>query len=575
MNILIIAIVSAIALIIVILLLNKYYWNRSISKVVKKYFADEEKQEAIDKYKEISKIVEETEKEMERSIQQKTELVKSQFKKAERELIKKGTQQYTKFSSSLRSAMPETEEERKQDMEDLKGAINLLESLDEAAVEAAKKKIDVGLGMFYDKMSRKFKKIIDEKSLDQFEFIPVPRLKYHAFQEIKNIKDEDFLPILNIMIETNLLKDIIEINPALHLIKFTDDELELTRTEKVVLTFAYEEEKLTKRKLVELTEWDTSYANKILDGLSTKGIINLNATINVESFNPPEERKKWKQLIRDIIKQNQQKEEEKFQKSLLRRQQLQEKLAKSKETPKALEISQKESEQKEIDEVPEEIEFGKKPDTKPLPGTKIEDEPKFEENIQDIKDKDSLISAMEALDQELKSSRQQNLTEKRDEEEGISELSLEISEMGEGTQNLDDLISSLILNYDEKYSMVNGGFVQFEKINEYILNKDERITGDMVRTVLNELNSLQMINKIIKIEDATFYTFNKMELNEDQKDFIHFLVNKKPMSKQMVIEELEWDEQKVLETMKSLQEKNLLRLENDKIIIPGANQKEE
>jgi len=579
MNILIIAIGIALVVIIILLLLNKLYGKRSISKVVKKYFEDEKKQDVMEKYKEISKIIEETEKEMEKSIQEKTELVKSQFEKAERDLIMKGNQQYTTFSSRLRPAMPETDEERKQDMEDLKGAISILESLDEAAVKAAKKKFDVGLGMFYDKMSRKFKKIIDENNLDQFDFIPVPRLKYHAFQEIKNIKNEDFLPILNIMIETNLLKDIVEINPALYIILFTEKDLKLSETEKVVLSFVYEEEKLTRRKLIELTEWNNDYANEILESLAKKGIVDINATINVKSFNPPEERKKWKELIRDIIKQNQIKEEEKFQRSLMRRKQLQEKLAKSKESPKSIEISKKEKEEsleesEKIEEEPKDIEFGKKPDTKPLPKLeKTKEKQKYDENIQEIKDKDSLISAMEALDQELKTSQEKKVKNMEDQDE-ISDISLDIDKISEGEQDLDDLISSQILNYDEKFSMVNGGLVQYKKIRDYILKKDERITEEMIKKVLNELNNLQMINESIQIDEYTFYTFNKIELNQDQKNFIQFLIDKKLLGKDEIRTGLNWDEQKVLETMKSLQEKKILRLEDDKIKIPGAVQKE-
>lgn len=569
MYILIIGIISAIIFIIILLIWNKYYGNRSIVKIVKKYFRGEQKKEAIDKYKEISKIVEETEKEMEKSIQEKTKLAKSQFEKAERELIQNGNKQYTQFSASLSSAMPETEEERKQDIKDLEGAISFLESLDKVAVKTAEKKVGVGLGMFYDKMSRKFKKIIEEKNLDQFDFIPVPRLKYHAFKEIKNIKDDDFLPILNIMIETNLLKDLIEINPAFHIILFTEKDLNLTDTEKVVLSFAYEEVNLTKKKLIELTEWDRDYAEEILQGLVKKGIIHLNTNINIESFNPLEERVKWKQLIEDIIRQNQQKEEEKFQNSIRRRQQLKDKLRKSKERSEQKERVKKETTGKQRESKVEKIKFGEKPSTKPLPSTKTEDK---EKDIQEIKDKDSLIGAMEALDQELKTSQANSQISK--EEKNLSEVSLDIDNIGEEKQNLDDLISSLILNYDEKFSLVNGGFVQYEKIKNYIIEKEERITEDLIKKMLVQLKNLHMINKSIEIGDFTFYTFNKIKLEKTHKEFIQFLINKKPMSKREIIEGLEWDEEKVLETMKSLQEKNILRLEDNKVMIPGAIQKE-
>ena len=69
-------------------------------------------------------------------------------------------------------------------------------------------------------MARKFQQIIQKKKLDTFKFIPIQRIEYHALKEIRNIRNEDILPILNIMKETNLLKDLIEINPTLYIIIF-------------------------------------------------------------------------------------------------------------------------------------------------------------------------------------------------------------------------------------------------------------------------------------------------------------------------------------------------------------------
>jgi len=573
MKIILIAFGIAIVLFVIILLWNKFYGNRAIYRTIKKYFKSDQEAEIYEKYKEISKIVEDTEKEMERSIQKKVKLVKNQFKKAERELIEKGTMQYSMFSSNLSSAMPESEEELTQDMEDLKDTISLLESMDEAAIKGSKKEVGIGLGMFYDKMSTRIKKIIEEKTLDKFDFIPLPRLKYYAFQEIKNIKDEDFLPIIQVMRETKLLGDIIEINPTFHILLFKEKKLDLTKTEKVVITFAYEEDNLTRNKLLELTEWNSDYAEKILHGLAEKGVLDFNGSIKIKSFNPPEERKKWKELINNIKKEQKIREEEKFQNALIRRSQFKEKLTKSQEKAKAEENKILEKTEKEkTTKNKKKIKFGKKPTTKALPELKSKKEEQNIKKIQDIKDKDSLIGAMEALDEELKTSSKKRVKTDSSEED-LTDISLDIENLREEAPGVEDIISGQILNYDEKFSMINGGFVQYQKIKEYILKKDERFTEEMLKKILNDLAKLKMINKIIIIGENTFYAFNQIDLTQNQKEFIRFLINKKPMQKDKIIAGLKWDEEKVLNVMKSLQKMNILRFQDDKIIIPGALQK--
>ncbi|TFF92940.1 MAG: hypothetical protein EU543_04715 [Promethearchaeota archaeon] len=573
MKIILIAFGIAIVLFVITLLWNKFFGNRAIYRTIKKYFKSDQEAEVLEKYKEISKIVEDTEREMERSIQKKVKLVKNQFKKAERELIEKGTMQYSMFSSNLSSAMPESEQQLTQDMEDLKGTISLLESMDEAAIKGSKKEVGIGLGMFYDKMSTRIKKIIEEKTLDKFDFIPLPRLKYHAFQEIKNIKDEDFLPIIQVMRETNLLGDIIEINPAFHILLFKDKKLDLTKTEKVVLTFAYEEDNLTRKKLLELTEWNTNYAEKILNGLSEKGVLDFNGSIIIKSFNPPEERKKWKELLNNIKKEQRKREEEKFQKALIRRTEFKDKLTKTELIAKAEENKITGKTEKEKNTKSEKkIKFGKKPTTKALPELKSTKQEEKIKKIQDIKDKDSLIGAMEALDEELKISSKKKLKTDSSEDD-LSDISLDIENLREEAPGAEDIISGQILNYDEKFSMINGGFVQYQKIKDYILKKDERVTEEMLKKVLNDLTNLKMINKIIIIGEDTFYAFNQIDLTQNQKEFIRFLINKKPMQKEKIIAGLKWEEEKVLNVMKSLQKKNILRFQDDKILIPGALQK--
>jgi len=60
--------------------------------------------------------------------------------------------------------------------------------------------------------------------------------------------------------------------------------------------------------------------------------------------------------------------------------------------------------------------------------------------------------------------------------------------------------------------------------------------------------------------------FKDVELNAVEKKFIEFATNKKLLKKINFLKGLKWDEGKVLNTMKSLQEKGILRIESNNII---------
>ncbi|MFX1277651.1 MAG: hypothetical protein ACFFAT_21740, partial [Promethearchaeota archaeon] len=274
--------------------------EKSVDDLLDKYVDEEKKDLMKEKLSKISEIIAETEKHIESTVKKKVERIEEDRKVHEKEfeVIKRANVEYVSFTSGFRSAMPKTEEEKIQDIKDLKDAISMLESLESMATDISKQNIGVGVGMFYDKMSRKFKQIISENHLSDHNFIPSERLKHHAFLNIKNIKNSDILPILSIMKETKLLNDVIEINPTFYLIVFVDIAFELTNPEKVLLTFAYDEDKLTIQKLIELTEWKSSHADKVIESLKNKNIIIIkDDEIFVEGFGHPEERTKWNDTI--------------------------------------------------------------------------------------------------------------------------------------------------------------------------------------------------------------------------------------------------------------------------------------
>ncbi|MFX1260110.1 MAG: hypothetical protein ACFFAN_19855, partial [Promethearchaeota archaeon] len=123
-----------------------------------KFIVEEKKDLMKEKMEKISEIVAETENEIKKIVKKKVKIAKIQYKVKKKQLskIKKAGLEYDSISSRFKPAMPKTEEERLQDIKDLKNAISILESYDDESYEVEPKKIDVGLGIFYEKMSRRF-----------------------------------------------------------------------------------------------------------------------------------------------------------------------------------------------------------------------------------------------------------------------------------------------------------------------------------------------------------------------------------------------------------------------------------
>ncbi len=598
--------------------IEKEVKEKSLDELLDKYFVEEKKDVMKEKLSKISKIIAETEISIERAVKEKVKVVKEQKAQLraqgkELEIIQKASDDLLQFETGFRkSAMPETEEERRKDMSELKDAINLLESFDQESYKILPQKTDAGLGMFYDKMSRRFISLISEQKLNSYKLVPIQRVKYHVFTNVKNLKDNDLLPILQVMKNTKLLNDIVEVNPAFQLVVFSEEKLKFTNPEKVLLTFAYDHA-LTTKKLMEIAKWKEDYANKVLKGLSNKGILTvLDNVINVEGFGHVEERKKWNETVDAQIKKEKQDLEEKQKRQLERTSQLKQELskvekAKLQEMPKPLpeEVKKVSSEEmidtldsiSAVDEGPAPIKFDKKPMVKTLPlpqqPQKIEQKPKVPEAPKvpekpkepvktaekdkkkaaaAIKEKDDLLGVMEALDKEMEFSEAEKKAKKA-KSKPSEELFEESMELEEGENDLDELVPQKILNYHEKFSLINGGFVQYEKIKEFVNQELENVPEDLIKEMLGQLIELQLINSSLKIGKNEYFLFNEIKFEDNEKKLIEFATNKNPLSKEELMKGLKWSEEQTLAAMKTLQDKKVLRIEKNEVIVPGIIQK--
>jgi hypothetical protein len=484
-----------------------------------------------DKLTKISEIVAETQSQIDADVKKKMKYAEAHYKHKEIRKIRKGERQYDTFISKLQSAMPSTEVDRLQDLKELKNVIGILESYDQSYYEVPQKKYDAGVGMFYDKMSRRFKSIISETKLNNYKLVPIQRLKYHIFHQVKNLKNTDILPILNAMKDTKMLGDVIEINSVFHVLIFSDEKFTFSLPERVLLTFAYDKD-LTFEKLLELTEWNREHANGVIKSLSERNIVMVyDDKIIVGGFGQLKDREEWGRIIKERM--------------------LDDKIAEAKKDK--LREERKKKLEKHLEKV-REVEITE-PEPKEKKKEKVSEKERLKEE-QEIKDKDALVGAMEALD-------------------GFMPLESEASakSLEKDEPSLLELISEDILRFHEKFSVINGGFVQYEKIKGFIEDDLGKVPDDLVQTVMSQLKELQMIQGSLKIGKNTFYLFNDITLSKNEKNLIKFAIDKEPMKKEDLNKELAWDEEKTLLTMKDLQEKGILRIEKDKIIINGIIQK--
>jgi hypothetical protein len=512
--------------------------QQKIETQIKKYIPEKKKDEMRQKLDQISNIIRETEKTLEKEIQKKVKAAKNiaSTEIDESFVIEQAKKEYLIHSAEFSSAMPKTEAELRADMKNLEESIRILESFDEETYLSKPKKADVGTGMFYEKVTRKLKQIIQEQNLSAFKIIPIQRLKYHAIKEIKKLKDDDFLPILELMKETKLIQDLVEVNPKFHIIVMENEDYEFSSPENVVLTFAYEKENLTIEDLLEITEWDFTYASQVLNALFSKELAVIeDDIILIEGFGSNEERSKWDMEIAKFNEKQRINLEEKRKKKEAMKVRLQEKLKKV-------------GEESSIEE--------KKP--------------------KEIEKKDYIIESEEELEHEIEEPPQIKFKSKPQVKK-ISELK-KIREIYEESpeqlseEDLKKLISQTILSFHEKYSLLNGGFVQHEKLSEYIYEDIENASEDLINKTIIKLIELKMILGKLAINNYKFYTFKKMEFDPSEEEFILFALNKKPMKKADFIKKLNWDEEKVLSVMKELQSKGILRIEKDTIVIPGIIQ---
>jgi hypothetical protein len=530
----------------------------------------------------------------------------------EQQSIESGGKMFSQYSIDFRSALPRNETEFKQDMTDLLDAVKNLESFDqqnyisEAEIESG---IDIGKSMFYDRITSRLYRLMRKEKYNSEPFLSFGKIAYLGLKNLKNISYKDMFESLNFMKEAGYIQDYIEINPQLTIITQLKEKVKFTNSEKVVLALAYDDD-LTIEKLVENSKWKKIYAEKVVNGLINKGIAVLSDNnIEIIGFETTQEKQERMILEENLLKGLEEKEKlrEKQQKTLEKQFKIQPVESVKPVKPNIIEeeIEKEEDfETKKVITKSAELKKLKIPTVKSLkPNTASGKNLRLvKQSVKTIPQPAKEVSLVEGeitgIDDDLK----KKITEHKEIEENIKKSTENGSnipgkELSDDEkfiifdEDFEDLIGSEYIGDDlddediseeaivdavmsvfEQYEHINGGLMDIRSIHYHIKELYPDLTLDDLVKSIKKLKEMGLVTKEIKLKNNTILLFKDIKLDKDMLKVLETININGWMTKDELSEFLKWDEEKTLNTMKKLQDIEVLRLGSEnKVIIPGLN----
>lgn len=534
---------------------------------------------------------------------------------AEQQNIESGGKMFSQYSIDFRSALPRNETEFKKDMTDLLDAVKNLESFDqqnyisEAEIESG---IDIGKSMFYDRITSRLYRLMRKEKYNTEPFLSFGKIAYLGLKNLKNISYKDMFDSLNFMKEAGYIQDYIEINPQLTIITQSKEKVKFTNSEKVVLALAYDDD-LTIEKLIENSKWKKNYAEKVVNGLVNKGIAVLSDNnIKINGFETIQEIQERMILEKNLLKGLQEKEKlrEEQQKTLEKQFKIQPVKPVKPVEPVKPNIIEEEIEKEEDFETKKvitksaELKKLKIPTVKSLkPKTASGKNLRLvKQSVKKIPQPAKEVSLVEGeitgIDDDLK----KKITEHKEKEENIKKSTENGSnipgkELSDDEkfiifdEDFEDLIGSEYIGDDlddediseeaivdavmsvfEQFEHINGGLMDIRSIHYHIKQLYPDLTLDDLVKSIKKLKEMGLVTKEIKLKSNTILLFKEIKLDKDMLTVLETININGWMTKDELSEFLKWDEEKTLNTMKKLQDIEVLRLDSEnKVIIPGLN----
>lgn len=528
----------------------------------------------------------------------------------EQQSIESGGKMFSQYSINFRSALPRNETEFKQDMTDLLDAVKNLESFDqqnyisEAEIESG---IDIGKSMFYDRITSRLYRLMRKEKYNTEPFLSFGKIAYLGLKNLKNISYKDMFESLNFMKEAGYIQDYIEINPQLTIITQCKEKVKFTNSEKVVLALAYDDD-LTIEKLVENSKWKKIYAEKVVNGLINKEIAVLSDNnIKIIGFETTKEKQERMILEKNLLKGLQEKEKlrEKQQKTLEKQFKIKTVKPVKPVKPNIIEeeiVKEEDIETKKVITKSAELKKLKIPTVKSLkPKTASGKNLRLvKQSVKTIPQPAKEVSLVEGeitgIDDDLK----KKITEHKEKDENIKKSTENGSNIpGKESdddkfiifdEDFEDLIGSEYIGDDlgddiseeaivdavmsvfEQFEHINGGLMDIRSIHHHIKELYPDLTLDDLVKSIKKLKEMGLVTKEIKLKSNTILLFKDIIIDKDMLKVLETININGWMTKNELSKFLKWDEEKTLNTMKKLQDIEVLRLGSEnKVIIPGLN----
>ncbi|WP_457558592.1 cell envelope integrity protein TolA [Candidatus Harpocratesius sp.] len=468
---------------------------------------------------------------------------------AEEQLISEGERLYSEFNEDLFDATPRTSSEQQIDLQNLMHTIESLESLDLSHYHPDEnKKIDMGVGMFYDSISQKLQKIIKNREFKKLPFIQAEKLESYALQTIKNLSHDNFRETLKIMKEVEIIKEIVLINEMTTLLNFSNIPIDLSVPEKVIFFYMANNFPTTFKKILKFTQWKSNYLNEIIDGLIKKQYIYQNDDVLIapglisedefqelhSQFEKIEQIKREKELKAAKLAE----EKLKFEQSLKEKQKKKEKirikekqdkmlqearLKAKKEAENARKVAEKLTEQEELERIKK---------IKSMPRPKIQTLPKKTKTV--AKEKTKLSSFMKS------------------------------------NPEFDDMIL-IVQQTLENFKKMTGGLIVFQAL-QYYCNQEgiRQISDEKWKDLIEELKIRKIFLKTFEQSGVQVFIYEKIGITDEMEILIKQFILHGEMNYNELEQALGWSIKKLEGLIKFLYEHNLIKYnQREKFYFPG------
>ena len=605
--------------------------SRSVSlKSLLTKVSEESKPEFIQKQQKTMELISETKKKISEKLSVSENMAKKYLsldQKQQDEMIKQGK----KLLKAYGSAEPVSEEQRKTDMAELMRAVAELDEMEKETpledVELGLK--DLGYGMWLDTVSQEIRKIIQDQDIRKHGILQVDKLLSFLPEKFNQ---KDVRSALQLLKKTKEIIDILELNPKTFVIAFTSEACELKMHEKVLLAALADEEEMTRQKVKLLFNWEDDFLNDAIARLQVLNILKVrNNQLIAQGLLTARDKELARQKKESVLKEKAEKTED-VKKSQAETKPIAPPAVPSvpivKETsskpatppvpavpsvpskpktppvPAVPQIPTKKPSPPKRPKTPhgvtpppvpkksklQAIKKLPKPSTKPPASpskgfVQIGDITPINETQKEM-DMQDMLDAMAQLDKESTFQ-----TGEEDEKFGIydkegKKVDTEslISQSDDGTaikknkqakKTSVEKVAEKILSIYEKQEIINGGLMEVVKLGELVSAEMKNFDKSKFMSTLEVVKSMGLISRFLTLGGRKIVLFKDIELNDVEQQIIQLglITPKKDFKKDDIPEMLKMGEDKVLEALKSLQEKGIIRFSGNKVEIPGIIQK--